>query len=91
LTAKELASLETTDPLLEAENSLAEDPMLRSLHDTTTPMKVVGKMFRLSEDTNTTETPEELEALLKQSASQQEEQYPVSWRGFKKLFHGFTM
>jgi hypothetical protein len=83
LTAKQLAELERTDPLLEAENALAEDPMLRSLHDTTIPMEV-GRMFRLSDDTNSTETPEELEALMN---SLQEVETETPWYGLKKLFH----
>jgi len=53
LSAKQLANLEKTDPLLEAEQALAEEPMLRSMHDTTTPTKGKRRMLRLTEGNST--------------------------------------
>jgi hypothetical protein len=58
LSAKQLANLEKTDPLLEAEQALAEEPMLRSMHDTTAPTKSKRRMLRLTEG-NSTDTVED--------------------------------
>ncbi len=56
LSARQLASLQTTDPLLEAERALAEEPMLKSLHDTTAPLKEESRMFHLNEVNHTDAT-----------------------------------
>lgn len=63
LSAKQLAALAEADPLLDAERALAEDPMLRTIHDTTGPIKGKGRMFRLNEvnDTDSTNTTSSLE------------------------------
>lgn len=87
LNPKQLAELELSDPLLQAEQALAEDPMLRSMHDTTTPMKGRGRMLQLSEDTNSTDTPEPLEVLLSQH---EDVEKGIVWSKVKELFHKYS-